>query len=227
MANWTNPKLDWMTNPKAPKAVDFNRIEENIEFLKGDIETKKGAVVDALSGIGLDVDIMDTYAQIAGKIAAADQGAKIITPGTVNQTIPKGFHSGDGYVKGDANLVAGNILSGKSIFGVAGSFTPYKISSGYGAKGTGSVPFAISGLGFTPIIAGILFPDKDWTGSGQSHGSILEIRYGSFINLRCYSRFSDYEFSAGTIIFQSNGFTTGSSWYAEYFNEVKWFAVGQ
>ncbi len=121
MAEWKNPKTDWVTNPKNPVAEDFNRIEGNIDFLKSDIETKKGAIVNALNTVGLETELTDTHAQIANKIVAADQGTKIYTPGTANITIPKGFHSGQGYVVGDPNLKATNITEGVSIFGVAGS----------------------------------------------------------------------------------------------------------
>ena len=50
-----------------------------------------------------------------------NQGAKIITPSTVNQVIAEGYHNGLGYVKGDVNLKAENILDGVSIFGVTGT----------------------------------------------------------------------------------------------------------
>ena len=51
------------------------------------------------------------------------QGAQTITPGTSDQKIASGkYLNGDQTIKGDANLVAGNIKSGVSIFGVAGSF---------------------------------------------------------------------------------------------------------
>lgn len=119
--SWLTPKTDWTVNPKAPGPADFNRIEGNIDFLKTDIETKKGAIVDALDDVGVDVELTDTHAQIAAKILAANQGTKIITPSTVNQTIPKGFHSGQGYVEGDADLKAANIRKGVNIFGVPGS----------------------------------------------------------------------------------------------------------
>ncbi len=119
---WKNPKLDWTTNPKNPVPEDFNRIEGNIDFLKTDIETKKGAIVDAMNSVGIASQISDTHATLASKITNSNQGTKIITPSTVNKTITKGFHSGQGYVKGDANLIAENIKLGKSIFGVAGGF---------------------------------------------------------------------------------------------------------
>ncbi|UZQ86043.1 hypothetical protein ODU73_000438 [Thermoclostridium stercorarium] len=51
-----------------------------------------------------------------------NQGAKIITPSTVNQAIPAGYHNGQGYVKGDANLKPENIKSGVSIFGKVGTY---------------------------------------------------------------------------------------------------------
>jgi hypothetical protein len=50
-----------------------------------------------------------------------NRGNVVITPSTVNQTILEGWHEGGGYVKGDANLKAENILNGTSIFGVTGT----------------------------------------------------------------------------------------------------------
>ena len=61
------------------------------------------------------------------------KGAATITPGTSDQTIASGqYLTGAQTVKGDANLVAGNIKSGVSIFGVAGSF------EGSGGSGSSS-----------------------------------------------------------------------------------------
>ena len=58
--------------------------------------------------------------KVTGNIAS--QGAQTITPGTSNKTIAAGkYLSGAQTIKGDANLVAGNIVKGKSIFGVAGT----------------------------------------------------------------------------------------------------------
>ena len=52
------------------------------------------------------------------------QAAKTVTPGTADQTaVSSGrYTTGAVIVKGDANLVAGNIKSGVSIFGVAGTY---------------------------------------------------------------------------------------------------------
>jgi putative uncharacterized protein (fragment) len=61
--------------------------------------------------------------KLTGTIAS--QAAQTITPGTSNKTIAAGkYLSGVQTIKGDSNLVAGNIKSGVSIFGVAGSYSP-------------------------------------------------------------------------------------------------------
>ena len=54
----------------------------------------------------------------------AFQAAKTITPTTTSQTaVSSGYYTGGAVmVKGDANLVAGNIKSGVSIFGVTGNY---------------------------------------------------------------------------------------------------------
>ena len=49
-----------------------------------------------------------------------DQAAKSYTPSNVSQTITAGYYNGSGNVNTDANLITGNILSGKTIFGVSG-----------------------------------------------------------------------------------------------------------
>lgn len=52
------------------------------------------------------------------------KAAATITPGTTNQTISSGTYlTGTQTISGDANLVAGNIKSGTTIFGVLGTYT--------------------------------------------------------------------------------------------------------
>lgn len=62
------------------------------------------------------------------------KAAATITPGTSNQTIVSGTYlTGTQTISGDANLVGSNILSGKSIFGVAGTVAFQTIYSGSSA----------------------------------------------------------------------------------------------
>ena len=57
------------------------------------------------------------------------KAAATITPGTSNQEIASGTYlTGAQTISGDANLVAGNIKSGVSIFGVSGSLTAATVS---------------------------------------------------------------------------------------------------
>ena len=93
--------------------------------------------------------------QSAGYVAAGTksetkqlttQAAKTVTPTTSNQTaVANGIYTtGAVTVKGDANLVAGNIKSGTSIFGVTGSYvgsTPNLQSKSvtYTSNGTATV----------------------------------------------------------------------------------------
>ena len=59
--------------------------------------------------------------KITGSISS--KAAESYTPGTADQTIAAGqYLSGAQTINGDANLVAGNIKSGVSIFGVAGTY---------------------------------------------------------------------------------------------------------
>ena len=60
--------------------------------------------------------------KVTGSISS--KSAASYTPGTADQTIASGqYLSGAQTIKGDSNLVAGNIKSGVSIFGVAGTYT--------------------------------------------------------------------------------------------------------
>lgn len=57
------------------------------------------------------------------------QAAATITPGTSNQTIAAGTYlTGAQTIAGDADLIASNIKSGVSIFGVSGSLTAATVS---------------------------------------------------------------------------------------------------
>ena len=93
--------------------------------------TQATPTISVNSSTGL---ITATATQTAGYVTAgtksvtsqlAFQAAKTITPGTTNQTAVAAntYVGGAVTVKGDSNLVASNIVSGKSIFGVVGTAT--------------------------------------------------------------------------------------------------------
>lgn len=88
----------------------------------------EGGGIDTSDATATSSDILNgktAYAKgskVTGTIQS--QAAQTITPGTADQIIAAGkYLSGTQTIKGDANLVSDNIISGKSIFGVAGSHT--------------------------------------------------------------------------------------------------------
>ena len=100
--------------------------ENLIAELSGILDTKAGGeqatpVISVNSTNGL---ITATAGTKTSTHQLAFQAAKTITPGTTNQTaVSSGYYTGGAVmVKGDSNLVAGNIKSGVSIFGVNGNY---------------------------------------------------------------------------------------------------------
>lgn len=68
-------------------------------------------------------------ASVSLTASVTTKAAATITPSTSNQEIAAGTYlTGKQTISGDANLVAGNIKSGVSIFGVAGSLTSATVS---------------------------------------------------------------------------------------------------
>ena len=99
------------------------------EQVSKDVETSEQATPSiTVSSGGL---ITASASQSAGYVAAGSksatkqltaQAAQTIMPGTVDQTIAAGCYlTGTQTIKGDANLLAENIVSGVTIFGVAGT----------------------------------------------------------------------------------------------------------
>ena len=102
----------WKTG-EAISATDLNHLEAGAQANANDIATIQNALP---TYVGADV---------------TKKAAATYTPGTANQTIAAGqYLDGAQTIKGDSNLVPGNIKSGTAIFGVTGSY------EGTGSGGT-------------------------------------------------------------------------------------------
>lgn len=91
--------------------------------------------------------------------------AATITPGTKDQTLKAGFYlKGTQTIKGDTNLIAGNILKGKSIFGVNGTVIAEANSSAH------TVPTGKTAVSAPNILAG----KTGWNGSSWVDGTMVD-----------------------------------------------------
>ena len=123
--NWNTPKdVTWDSKNKRLTirgSISARRMlkEDSIATMHVPGESFGNATAaDVVSGkIFTSADGYRTAGAVPSKDAAS------YTPGTEDQIIASGqYLSGDQTIKGDANLLAENIKSGVSIFGVAGSF---------------------------------------------------------------------------------------------------------
>ena len=105
------------------------------------------------------------------------QAAQTITPTTTDQTIASGkYLTGTQTIKGDANLVASNIASGVSIFGVTGTHSggnvtiePLSVTS----NGTYTAP---TGKAYTPVTVSVS------GGGGDDFNKLVERTITSIFN---------------------------------------------
>lgn len=106
------------------------------------------------------------------------QAAKTVTPSTANQTaVASGrYTTGAVTVKGDANLVAGNIKSGTSIFGVTGTYsggTPNLQSKSVTYTSNGTVTITPDS-GYDGLSSVDVTVNVEGSGSGGSGGGTIE-----------------------------------------------------
>ena len=103
----------------------------------GDADLSAGNIRSGVNIFGIDGSVLQatgaaTAAQVLTGVTFSNAsgaatgtmpniGAVTITPGTAAQAISAGYHNGSGSVAGDADLAAGNIVSGVQIFGVTGT----------------------------------------------------------------------------------------------------------
>lgn len=148
-----------------------------------------------------------------------------VTPGTANKyiNIPTGYNSSAAYytVSGDANLVAGNIKSGTSIFGVTGSYTGGGGSATVDTKtmtnsSNTATSISFTGLGGTPKAFWVRCTTTLTRSSSYRYYYVATMRYngtnttgnrwymynGQFSNIT--SGYS-YTYSNGTLTLSSSG----------------------
>lgn len=129
-----------------------------------------------------------------------NQAAQTITPGTTDKTISSGkYLSGTQTIKGDSKLVASNIKSGISIFGVTGTYTGSSIGSSSGS----GLPNTII-AGDTPVIA-------NWTGMNITSTTMTDTKISITIK-----RAGTYRFKIPAVA--KSSFSSGSPTVSLYKN---------
>ena len=118
--------------------------EDNMDSLIAKVDEEfDRQVVPAGDAVAANVLSGKTFINSTGQVITGNMtnrgGAQTITPGTSNKTLNAGYYSGNITVKGDSNLVAANIVSGKSIFGVTGTATASSLGGKNFASGTCNV----------------------------------------------------------------------------------------
>ena len=140
-----------------------------------------GRIIIPGGGNNVDLDVITAAASdiLKGKIGIGPDGepltgtipslsAKTITPGKTNQVLNAGnYLAGNITVKGDSNLAAANIKSGKSIFGVSGSCKEFKVYAYRflsSIENVESIKIKAKFNGATGNYSAILtaFPNLDW-----------------------------------------------------------------
>ncbi len=174
---------------------------------------------------------------VSGSIPS--KGAQTYTPGTGNQTISAGqYLSGIQTIAGDANLIAGNIKSGVSIFGISGSFTgnfatndiivpkltPLTTINDIGFRPKIMIIFRVSHLETAAPFEFVLlfdtsFPISDYSGSDYS----FRVNGASTISSTVYHYSASYITSNGCNIPSGNNFFLNG---ASESRTIRYYAFG-
>lgn len=166
--------------------------------------------------------------KVTGTITS--QGAQTITPGTSDKTIASGkYLSGTQTIQGDANLVAGNIKSGVSIFGVVGTYAGSSSSSM--TMKTGTTTSATISTGLSSISAIVIYKDSVLA-TGLVHGVYVTSEdtlhytycssYSTWTKSYAVSTSTASSVSGGTFTLGTSG-TSGLSSSTTY----NWIAFGE
>lgn len=115
-------KLPILTTPGSASDLRSGKelINADGEIITGSVTSRTSSNVTTSNNVvTIPAGIYDSQVQ---KTVGTAKSAAVYTPGTSSQTISSGYYlTGVQTIKGDSNLVASNIKSGVSIFGVAGS----------------------------------------------------------------------------------------------------------
>ena len=166
------------------------------------------------------------------------KAAEAITPGTANQTIAANqYLTGAQTIKGDGNLSAGNIKSGVSIFGVAGTY------AGSGGSGstiktgsfTGAETEAVIETGLSSISAFMVYDTANKLHAAGLVCAFVDVEggiTGRGIGCTSYSSYlKGFDMSDTNVLKVSGGTITvlaSSTSYKPISNATyKWYAVGE
>lgn len=159
------------------------------------------------------------------------KAAATYTPSTSNQTIASGqYLNGVQTIKGDSNLVASNIKSGVSIFGVAGSYTGGGSGGGLVMK-SGTTTSATIDTGLSNIKVIVIYKNS-FTATGLIQGVYVTdedklhytycSQYSSYFKTCAASTSTASSVSRGTFTLGTSG-TSGLSSNTTY----NWIAFGE
>lgn len=158
------------------------------------------------------------------------KSATTYTPGTSDQTIASGqYLNGAQTIKGDANLVAGNIKSGVSIFGVSGSYAGSGGSSGGLVMKSGTTTSATIETGLSSIKILVIYTDS-FSSTGFIQGTYVADE--GIMHYTYCSSYSSYMKVCGVTTSNSctvNGgtFTLNASHRLINGKTYNWIAVGE
>lgn len=138
--------------------------------------SKTQSVTPTVSAGWVDVGTAGTITVSGSKTKQlTTQGYQLITPTTSQQTLATAdtYLTGAQVVKGDANLVAANIVSGKSIFGVSGTaktnFATGTFTTG-SSSGVTNITIPYTGSGY-PVTA-VVFLTGGYNSSSSAYSTI-------------------------------------------------------
>ena len=183
----------------------------------------RGAVNQSLSANG-SYTIPAGYHNGSGRViqSLTTKATETITPGTANKTIAANqYLTGIQTILGDANLIAANILSGKSIFGVAGAATVYSLGGMNFASGTktpASEKITVTGLKFRPKF---IYAAKVGAYRNRSASLYMDRTLGEVNNFMLDDAGSAWEPLTHTV--NSSGFSLGVK---DMTGDYEWIAFG-